>query len=91
MLFRSIHNITAILDSFPQSYYNTKYHPQPSNLMTVSNYYGQKSKYRITLELDVLDDFNPRQIDWRKVLRIEENENLDCYIEEIDCPLDYYN
>ena len=59
--------------------------------MTVSNIYGQKSKYRITLELDVLDDFNPRQIDWRKVLQIEENEDLDCYIEEIDCPLNYYN
>ena len=59
--------------------------------MTVSNYYGQKSKYRITLELDVLDDFNPRQIDWRKVLQIEEIEDLDCYIEEIDCPLNYYN
>ena len=59
--------------------------------MTVSNYYGQKSKYRITLELDVLDDFNPRQINWRKLLQIEENEDLDCYIEEIDCPLNYYN
>ena len=59
--------------------------------MAVSNYYGQKTKYRITLELDVLDDFNPRQIDWRKVLQIEENEDLDCYIEEIDCPLSYYN
>ena len=88
---RFIHNNTVILDSFPQSYYNTKYHPQPSNLMTVSNYYGQKSKYRITLELDVLDDFNPRQIDWRKVLKIEENEDLECYIEDIDSPLDYYN
>ena len=59
--------------------------------MSVSNYFGQKSKYRITLELDVLDDFNPRQIDWRKVLKIEENEDLDCYIEDIDSPLDYYN
>ena len=59
--------------------------------MTVSNYYGQKSKYRITLELDVLDDFNPRQIDWRKVLEMQEIENLDCYIEDIDSPLDYYN
>ena len=88
---RFIHNNTVIIDTFPQSYYNTKYHPQPSNLMTVSNYYGQKSKYRITLELDVLDDFNPRQIDWRKVLKIEENENLECYIEDVDCPLDYYN
>ena len=59
--------------------------------MTVSNYYGTKSKYRITLELDVLDDFNPRQIDWRKVLQIEENEAVDCYIEDVDLPLDYYN
>ena len=59
--------------------------------MTVSNYYGQKSKYRITLELDVLDDFNPRDIDWRKVLTIEENEDCKCYIEDIDSPLDYYN
>ena len=59
--------------------------------MAVSNYYGTKSKYRITLELDVLDDFNPRQIDWRKVLQIEENESCDCYIEDVDSPLDYYN
>ena len=59
--------------------------------MTVSTYYGTKSKYRITLELDVLDDFNPRQIDWRKVLQIEENESCDCYIEDVDSPLDYYN
>ena len=59
--------------------------------MSVSNYYGQKSKYRITLELDVLDDFNPREIDWRKVLKMEENEDCKCYIEDVDCPLDYYN
>ena len=59
--------------------------------MTVSNIYGQKSKYRITLELDVQDDFNPRQINWRKVLQINENEDLDCYIEDIDLPFDYYN
>ena len=59
--------------------------------MTVSNIYGQKTKYRITLELAVQDDFNPRQINWRKVLQINENEDLDCYIEDIDLPLDYYN
>ena len=59
--------------------------------MAVSNYYGQKSKYSITLELDVLDDFNPREIDWRKVLKMEENEDCKCYIEDVDCPLDYYN
>ena len=59
--------------------------------MPVSNIYGQKTKYRITLELDVLDDFNPREIDWRKVLTMEENEDCKCYIEDVDCPLDYYN
>ena len=59
--------------------------------MSVSNIYGQKTKYRITLELDVLDDFNPREIDWRKVLTMEENEDCKCYIEDIDSPLDYYN
>ena len=59
--------------------------------MAVSNIYGQRTKYRITLELDVQDDFNPRQIDWRKVLQINEDEDLDCYIEDIDLPLSYYN
>ena len=88
---RFIHNNTVILDSFPQSYYNSKYHPKPSNPMTVSNYYGQKTKYRITLELDVLDDFNPREIDWRKVLDMQEIEDCQCYIEDVDSPLDYYN
>ena len=49
--------------------------------MAVSYSYGQKTKYRITLELDVMDDFNPRQINWRKLLQIEENEGRDCWIE----------
>ena len=81
---RFIHNNTVIIDTFPQSYYNTKYHPQPSNLMSVSYTYGQKTKYRITLELDVLDDFNPRQIDWAKMFELAEDESVECYIEELD-------
>ena len=59
--------------------------------MSVSNIYGQKTKYRITLELDVMDDFNPRQIDWRKVLEINEDEDCQCYIEDVDLPQCYYN
>ena len=86
-MLRFIHNNTVILDSFPQSYYNSKYHPQPSNPMTVSNYYGQKTKYRITLELDVLDDFNPRQIDWDKVFEIQDNESVESYIEDMSNPV----
>ena len=59
--------------------------------MPVSYYNSTLNKYRITLELDVDSDFNPRQIDWDKVLQIQDNEDCKCYIEEIDSPLDYYN
>ena len=58
--------------------------------MAVSNYYGTKSKYRITLELDVLDDFNPRQIDLDKVLQIQENECCQSYIEDLNYAEDLY-
>ena len=54
--------------------------------MSVSNYYGAKSKYRITLELDVLDDFNPKQINWGKVLQLEDNETVESYIEDLSNP-----
>ncbi len=52
--------------------------------MAVSNIYAPKTKYRITLELDVLDDFNPRQINWEKVFELQENESVQSYIEELD-------
>ena len=58
--------------------------------MVVSNTYGQKTKYRITLELDVQDDFNPRQIDWDKVLDIQENESCQSYIEDLNIAEDLY-
>ena len=57
--------------------------------MAVSNYYGAKSKYRITLELDVLDDFNPRQIDWRKVLQLEGDEQVESVIEDLNIPVSW--
>jgi len=52
--------------------------------MTVSYYNATLNKYRITLELDVLDDFNPLQINWDKVLDIGENESVVSYTEELD-------
>ena len=57
--------------------------------MSVSNIYGQKSKYRITLELDVLDDFNPHQIDWRKVLQLEGDESVQSVIEDLNIPVSW--
>ena len=57
--------------------------------MPVSNYYGAKSKYRITLELHVLDDFNPQHINWDKVLQLEDNESVESYIEDMSNPVSW--
>ena len=57
--------------------------------MAVSNYYGAKSKYRITLEIEALDDFNPHQIDWNKVLEIQDNETVESYIEDMSNPVSW--
>ena len=57
--------------------------------MPVSYYNSTLNKYRITLELDVLDDFNPRQINWDKVLDIGEDESVVSYIEELDNDCDW--
>ena len=52
--------------------------------MPVSYYNPTLNKYRITLELDVRDDFNPRQINWEKVLDIGADESVVSYTEELD-------
>ena len=52
--------------------------------MPVTNTYCNATKYRITLELDVLDDFNPRQINWEKVLDIGADESVVSYTEELN-------
>jgi len=48
--------------------------------------YASKSKFRVTLELDVYDDFNPNQIDWEKLLDVQGNENLSVYVEDLSTP-----
>ena len=40
--------------------------------MSVSYIQGQKSKYRITLELETLSDFNPHDISWEKVFELQD-------------------
>tara|TARA_Y100001970_G_C13568190_1_gene524883 strand:+ start:240 stop:413 length:174 start_codon:yes stop_codon:yes gene_type:complete len=57
--------------------------------MAVTNNNWTKTKYRITLELDVLDDFNPRQIAWDKVLQLEGDESVVSYIEDVSNPVSW--
>lgn len=45
-----------------------------------------KTKYRVTLELEVLEDMNPHQIQWEKVLDLEPAERVRVYVEDLSTP-----
>jgi len=48
--------------------------------------YAQKQRVRITLELEVLEDFDAHQVDWEKVLDIQGNESVSAYVEDLSTP-----
>ena len=48
---------------------------------------SQKTKYRITLEITALDDFNPYEINWKKLFDLQEGEKVKSYIEDLS--IDY--
>ena len=54
-----------------------------------ATYLPQKTRYRITLELDVMDDFSPHNLDWSKILELEGSETVDAYVEDLSVP-DYF-
>ena len=57
--------------------------------MPVSIYNRTQNKYRITLDLQVESDFNPRNINWDKVFDLGGNESVEAYIEELDLPVSW--
>ena len=58
--------------------------------MPVSIYNSTQNKYRITLDLQVESDFNPRNINWDKVFDLGGNESVESYIEELDLPVSWW-
>lgn len=48
--------------------------------------YAQKNKVRITLELEVYEDFDAHNIQWDKVLDIQGNESVSAYVETLSLP-----
>jgi hypothetical protein len=52
--------------------------------MSVSYLNAQKQRVRITLDLNVLSDFNAREIDFEKLFQLEPSESVDVYVEEFD-------
>ena len=69
-------------------YYTISY-LHPPNLMTVSYFNRTQQRYRITLDITVEDDFNPQQIDWRKVLQLEDNEVVESVTEDLSNPVSW--
>ena len=57
--------------------------------MTVSYYNSTQQRYRITLDITTLDDFNPQQIDWRKMLDLQDNESVESVIEDMSNPVSW--
>ena len=47
-----------------------------------------KRKFSITLDFDVYEDFNPYEINWKKLFQIEGQEHLNVNIKNIDEDLD---
>ena len=57
--------------------------------MAVSYYNRTAQRYRITLDITVLDDFNPKQIDWRKVLDLQDNESVESLTDDLSNPVSW--
>ena len=57
--------------------------------MSVLYSQATKSKYRITLELETLSDFNPHDINWNKVFKLEGYESCESIIEDMSNPVSW--
>jgi hypothetical protein len=82
------HKYSPGIDSDPQKSYNVPIHIR-STLMSVVYQQAQKQRYRITLDLQVLGDFDPHQLDWEKLFKLEPAERVEAYVEDLNCPLEW--
>lgn len=45
---------------------------------------AQKKRVRVTLDFEVFQDFDAKQIDWEKVFNLEPAEKVDAYVEDFN-------
>ena len=56
--------------------------------MSVLYSQAQKQRYRITLDLEVMDDFDPHQIHWEDLFELEGSKRvIDSYVEDLSTPV----
>ena len=52
--------------------------------MSVAYQSVQKTRYRITLDIEVMEDFDPHQIHWEDLFELEGSERvIDSYVEDL--------
>lgn len=49
-----------------------------------------RQRYRITLDLDVLSDFDPRNLSWYELLDLSGSEEVRATVEDFDADVIYY-
>ena len=62
-----------------------------SGVLMSATYLPRKTKYRVTLELDVMDDFNAHNLDWEKILDLQGDEHVDTYVEDLSVPDHFFS
>ena len=56
--------------------------------MSVLYSQAQKQRYRITQDIEVMEDFDPHQIDWEQLFELEGTERvIDSYVEDLSNPV----
>jgi hypothetical protein len=56
--------------------------------MSVAYQSVQKTRYRITLDIEVMEDFDPHQIHWEDLFELEGSERvIDSYVEDLSTPV----
>ena len=79
------HKYPQGLDNNSPASYNTSIHIR-SVLMAVAYHQAQKQRYRITLDITAFPDFDPHQIDWEKLFKLEPAEHVEAYVEDLSLP-----
>ena len=75
------------IDNISQTFYNSQVSPTES-IMSVLYSQAQKQRYRITLDIVVMDDFDPHQINWEELFEMEGTERvIDSYVEDLSNPV----
>ena len=58
--------------------------------MSVAYSQTQRQRYRITLDILVMDDFDPHQINWEELFEMEVTERvIDSYVEDLSKPVSW--